>query len=63
MDDFQPSDGFIIRGAADGQRMASYASAAGDVNGDGIDDIIISASGWIDKTYPGCPAAYLIKDR
>ncbi len=37
------SNGFIINGAADGNRFGGSLSGAGDVNGDGIDDVIIGA--------------------
>ena len=37
------TSGFIIKGAADGNRFGGSVSDAGDVNGDGIDDVIIGA--------------------
>ena len=37
------SNGFIIKGAADGNRFGGSLSDVGDVNGDGIDDIIVGA--------------------
>ena len=37
------ADGFIIQGGQ-GDNMGSSVSAAGDVNGDGIDDLIVGAS-------------------
>ncbi|MGI9249819.1 MAG: hypothetical protein ACR2PR_01295 [Pseudohongiellaceae bacterium] len=39
--DMQPKDGFRIQGAGNWKYFASGVSASGDVNGDGIDDIII----------------------
>jgi hypothetical protein len=39
------SDGFAINGEASGDRSGYSLSGAGDVNGDGIDDLIIGAYG------------------
>lgn len=53
------SNGFKIPGVADGQNMGNAVSSAGDVNGDGFDDILIgsfhAAGGGADRG-----AAYLI---
>lgn len=38
-------DGFQINGESQSNRAGRSVSAAGDINGDGIDDLIISASG------------------
>jgi hypothetical protein len=38
-----PADGFIIQGDAAGDYAGRFVSSAGDVNGDGIDDIIVGA--------------------
>lgn len=38
-----PTDGFRIDGLTDGGRFGISVSAAGDVNGDGVDDLIIGA--------------------
>ena len=38
-----PSAGFIIQGDAAGDRAGFSVSSAGDVNGDGIDDLIVGA--------------------
>ena len=38
------NDGFAINGAGTGDRSGLPVSAAGDVNGDGLDDLIIGAS-------------------
>src|SRR5215510_6603014 len=39
------STGFILRGIDDRDRSGSSVCGAGDVNGDGIDDLIIGAPG------------------
>ncbi len=36
-------DGFVVNGAVDGDGLGSSVSRAGDVNGDGIDDLLIGA--------------------
>ena len=38
-------DGFVLNGASSGDGSGRSVSGAGDVNGDGLDDIIIGASG------------------
>jgi len=54
---FQPSQGFIISGAGQSQeQMGSGLSKAGDINGDGIDDIIVGAV----NTNQDSGAAYVI---
>ncbi|MEA3207271.1 MAG: hypothetical protein QOE70_328 [Chthoniobacter sp.] len=53
------ANGFIIEGEAAGDAAGSSLSAAGDVNGDGIDDLIIGAPGPLaGGTQAG--AAYVI---
>ncbi len=37
------SNGFVINGVNEGDSMGGSVSAAGDINGDGIDDVIIGA--------------------
>ena len=38
-----PAAGFIIQGDAGGDQLGSSVSGAGDVNGDGLDDLIVGA--------------------
>jgi len=38
-------DGFIFTGQAPGDLSGNQVSGAGDVNGDGIDDLLIGAAG------------------
>ena len=40
-----PTGGFVINGEAAGDRSGSSVSSAGDVNGDGLDDLIVDAVG------------------
>ena len=39
------SDGFVIEGVGSGDESGGAVSSAGDINGDGFDDLIIGASG------------------
>src|SRR4028118_293063 len=43
--DLNGSNGFAINGIAAGDESGSSVSSAGDVNGDGFDDLIIGAYG------------------
>ena len=43
MSDLDGSNGFAIRGRTVGDRLGASVSSAGDVNGDGIDDLIVGA--------------------
>ncbi len=54
-----PADGFVIQGDAANDRAGRSVSSAGDVNGDGIDDLIVGAYGSDDGgLYAG--EAYVI---
>ena len=53
-----PTEGFVIEGAEPGD-YASQAAGAGDVNGDGLDDIVVGAPGVCNPA--GCPGrAYVV---
>ena len=53
------SNGFRINGIAPGDRTGTSVSRAGDVNGDGIDDIIIGARG-ADPSGDAAGEAYIV---
>lgn len=57
-----PTDGFKITGAAAFDELGTSVSGAGDINGDGIDDLVIGAPGN-DATAPDAGAAYVIFGR
>ncbi|MEP1766900.1 MAG: calcium-binding protein [Sulfitobacter sp.] len=42
-------DGFVIQGGVAGGNEVLSVSGAGDVNGDGIDDVIVGATGVVDR--------------
>jgi hypothetical protein len=54
------SAGFWIFGAAAGDCLGYVASGAGDVNGDGVDDVIIGASAANPLDRPDAGTAYVI---
>ena len=47
------SGGFAINGQSAGDNAGISVSAAGDVNGDGISDLVIGAWGWPNVAYTG----------
>ncbi len=53
------SAGFVMNGAAECDYAGDAVSGAGDVNGDGFDDLLIGASG-ADPTGSYSGAAYLV---
>jgi hypothetical protein len=52
LSDLNGSNGFVINGVNDGDSLGISVSTAGDINGDGIDDLIIGA------ILAGTPGAY-----
>ncbi len=57
--DLDPTDGFVIQGDMAGDQAGYSVSSAGDVNGDGIDDIIVGAD-LNDSGSFNAGAAYVI---
>jgi hypothetical protein len=56
------SNGFRISGSAVNDHLGSSVSSAGDINGDGVDDVIIGAPGF-DIYSPAPGAGYVIFGR
>ena len=54
------SNGFVINGLVQQDGLGGSVSAAGDVNGDGIDDLIIGASGADPNGYLGAGSSYVV---
>ena len=48
-DDLDGSSGFVISGRNEGDMLGSAAAMAGDINGDGMDDIIIGIPGAVNN--------------
>ena len=56
-----PSQGFFINPASTGTSLTGYSvSGAGDVNGDGLDDLIVGAYGANDGTNTNVGVSYVI---
>ena len=53
------SNGFRLDGANEGDEIGSSVSSAGDVNGDGYDDVIIGATG-ADNNGAGSGSSYVV---
>ncbi len=53
------STGFVLKAEADGDILGNSVSSAGDVNGDGIDDLIVGALG-ADPNGSGSGSAYVV---
>ncbi len=52
------TNGILLNGTGNNDRSGTSVSGAGDINGDGIDDFVIGASGFNDNSSEG--ASYLI---
>jgi len=56
----QAADGFVIQDATPGDAFGMSVSGAGDVNGDGYDDVLVGAPGADIGTTTNAGAAYVI---
>jgi hypothetical protein len=57
------SNGFRLDGVASGDRSGRAVSAAGDINGDGIDDLIIGARGANPNGVTNAGSSYVVYGR
>ncbi|WP_241502527.1 integrin alpha, partial [Bathymodiolus azoricus thioautotrophic gill symbiont] len=55
-----PLGGFVINGEAASDYSGSSVSSAGDVNGDGLDDLIVGASYADPSGKPGAGKSYIV---
>ncbi|WP_310622361.1 tandem-95 repeat protein [Flexibacterium corallicola] len=53
-------NGFTVSGAYSGDEAGTSVASAGDVNGDGIDDILIGAPGWDSPSSANVGVAHVI---
>jgi len=60
LSDLNGANGFEIMGAAAGDRAGYSVSSAGDVNGDGLDDVLIGAYGAASGADEGAGASFVV---
>jgi|SaaInlStandDraft_7_1057024.scaffolds.fasta_scaffold753699_1 hypothetical protein len=54
------NDGFVVEGATFGDNLGSAVSIFGDFNGDGLDDLAVSAPGGDPDSRGGAGEVYII---
>ena len=54
------TNGFVVNGSESFDEVGSAVSSAGDINGDGIDDLVIGAPGEFYVTYNNSSESYII---
>ncbi|MBT7292822.1 MAG: S8 family serine peptidase, partial [Rhodospirillaceae bacterium] len=54
------SDGFVLFGAEDADQFGRSVSSAGDVNGDGFDDLIVGAPSYVSLSNEAAGDAYVV---
>ena len=60
IDDANNNDGFVINGVTEGDASGISVSGAGDINGDGLDDILIGARQASPNNVSNSGASYLV---
>jgi hypothetical protein len=60
LSNLQPAEGIIIRGASWHTYAGASVSGAGDINGDGFDDVVVAANYSGSFYYPATRNAYVI---